>query len=92
MAPFELTLGQAIADLERLAQKNGRADQVDWIRHVGRPANRLRNVVIHAVTFTAPDGKQAIGTVDKSPPGRFLVADLRSVTLALIEAHMKLPT
>jgi hypothetical protein len=92
MAPFELTLGQAIADLEKLGKNNGRADQVDWVRDFGRPASRLRNAVIHAVTFTAPDGKQAIGTVDNSLPGRFLAPELRSVTLALIEASMKLPT
>ncbi|QYD72957.1 hypothetical protein KZJ38_25085 [Paraburkholderia edwinii] len=91
MAPFELTLGQAIADLEKLAKNNDRADQADWVRDFGRPASRLRNAVIHAVTFTAPDGKQAIGTVDRTPPGRFLVPDLRAVTLALIEASMKLP-
>lgn len=92
MTPFELTLGQAIAGLEKLAKDNGRIDQADWVDKVGRPANRLRNAVIHAVTFTASDDKQAIGTVDGSPPYRFLVPDLRSVTLALIEAHMKLPT
>lgn len=92
MDPFELTLGQAIADLEKHAKSNGRTDQVDWVRDFGRPASRLRNAVIHAVTFTATDDKQAIGTVDGSPPGRFLAPDLRAVTLALIEASMKLPT
>jgi hypothetical protein len=91
MAPFERTLGGAIADLERLATSNGCTDQADWVRNVGRPASHLRNAVIHAVTFTAPDGKQAIGTVDRTAPGRFLVPDLRAVTLALIEASMKLP-
>ena len=92
MEPFDRTLGGAIADLERLATKNGRADQLDWVRDFGRPTSRLRNAVIHAVTFTSPDGKQAIGTVDGSAPGRFLLPDLRAVTLALIEASMKLPT
>lgn len=91
MAPFGLTLGRAIGDLEELAKSNGRADQVDWVRDFGRPASRLRNAVIHAVTFTAPDGKQAIQTADRTPPGRFLASDLRAVTLALIEASMKLP-
>lgn len=91
MAPFELTLGRAIADLERLASSNGRVDQVAWVHNVGRPASHRRNAVIHAVTFTAPDGKQAIGTVDSTAPGRFLGADLRAVTLVLIEASMKLP-
>lgn len=91
IAPFELTLGRAIADLEKLAKSSQRTDQVDWVLSIGRPASRLRNAVIHAVTFTASDGKQAIGTVDHSAPGRFLVADLRAVTLSLIEASMKLP-
>ncbi|WP_322083905.1 hypothetical protein [Burkholderia sp. BCC1972] len=91
MAPFELTLGRAIAGLEKLAKSNGRADQVDWVRDFGRPASRLRNAVIHAVTFTAPDDKQAIGTVDGTPPGRFLAPELRAVTLALIGASMNLP-
>jgi len=91
MAPFELSLGQAIAELKTLAETNNRADQVAWVLEFGRPANRLRNAVIHAVTFTAPDDKQAIATVDWSPPGRFLAPDLRAVTLALIEASMKLP-
>lgn len=91
MEPFHLTLGRAIADLEKLAAKNGRADQVAWVQDFGRPASRLRNAVIHAVTFTAPDGKQAIGPVDRRAPGRFLLPDLRAVTLALIEASMKLP-
>src|SRR5690606_7947639 len=59
MAPFELTLGRAIADLEQLATQNGRADQTDWVRDFGRPACRRRNAVIHAVTYTALDRKQA---------------------------------
>ncbi|MDH0739912.1 MULTISPECIES: hypothetical protein [Achromobacter] len=91
MAPFGLTLGQAIAHLEQLATQNGRADQTDWVRDFGRPASRRRNAVIHAVTYTAPDRKQAIQTVDRTAPGRFLSPDLRAVTLSLIEANMKLP-
>jgi hypothetical protein len=91
MAPFGLSLGQAIAELDQLAKNNGRADQCAWVQDVGRPAKDRRNAVIHAVTFTAPDQKQAIKTSDGAPPGRFLAADLRAVTLALIEAHMKLP-
>ncbi|PZE65503.1 MULTISPECIES: hypothetical protein [unclassified Curtobacterium] len=90
-APFETTLGQAIAELERLAQASSRADQVDWVELSGRPASRRRNAVIHAVAYTAEDGRQAIGTVDHSAPGRFLVPELRKVTLALITASMTLP-
>jgi hypothetical protein len=90
-APFELTLGQAIADLQKLAGAATRGDQVEWVLQIGRPAAKQRNAVIHAVTFTAPDGKQALGTMDHSAPGRFLAADLRQVTLSLIEASMALP-
>jgi hypothetical protein len=77
--PFKATLGQAIAALEMLAEARVRPDQLSWISQTGRPASRRRNAVIHAVTFTAQDGKQAIGTLDHSslwpvsrirPPGR----------------------
>jgi hypothetical protein len=90
-APFRLTLGQAIGELHDLASAAGREDQATWAEQVGRPAAKLRNGVIHAVTFTATDGKQALGTMDHSPPGRFLEPELRGVTLALIEASMRLP-
>jgi hypothetical protein len=89
--PLEATLGQAIAELERLAHGSSRADHVDWVQFSGRPASRSRNAVIHAVTYTAEDGRQAIGTVDHSTPGRFLAPELRQVTLSLIQAAMTLP-
>lgn len=89
--PFEHTLGKAIAELEGLAAAAGRSDQTSWVANVGRPASRTRNAVIHAVTFTAEDGKQAIGTVDHQAPRRFLAPELRKVTLDLIHAHMTLP-
>jgi hypothetical protein len=50
----------------------------------------MRNAVAHAVAFTAADGLQAIGTVDRSLPRRFLDEDLQ-VTLHLIRARMTLP-
>lgn len=80
-----------MAQLEQRAIKANRTDQVNWVHDYGRPAVARRNAIIHSVTFTAPDGKQAIGTVDHTPPGRFLTPDLRAVTLALVEASMKLP-
>ena len=89
--PFEATLGRAIAELERLAHGSSRADQVDWVQFSGRPASRSRNAVIHAITYTAEDGRQAIGTVDHSAPGRLLRSELRQVTRELIEASMTLP-
>ncbi|HLS49887.1 MAG TPA: hypothetical protein VK024_07815 [Actinomycetaceae bacterium] len=90
-APFSLTLGQAVAQLEALAKKAGRLDQVSWAQTLGRPAVNQRNAVAHAVTFTADDGLQAIGTMDHSPPGRFLDEELRGVILTLIHASMRLP-
>ncbi|MBB2988522.1 hypothetical protein FHW15_003705 [Terracoccus luteus] len=90
--PFTQTLGQAVATLETQAKNEGRDDQVEWVTQIGRPAVRLRNAVTHAVTYTAKDGRQAIGTVDHSSPGRFLREDLRDVTLYLIHASMTLPS
>lgn len=89
--PFTRTLGQAVTALEQLARAAGRADQVDWVASVGRPAVKRRNAVVHAVTYTASDGRQAIGTVDHSAPRRFLAPDLRQVTLHLIHSSMTLP-
>ena len=89
--PFRTTLGQAIAELESLAKREARPDQLTWVATSARPAAKRRNAVIHAVTFTADDGKQAIGTVDHSAPRRFLKRDLRDVTRDLIAAHMTLP-
>lgn len=89
--PFTRTLGQAVCYLESRAQRVRRADQVDWVTTVGRPAVKMRNSVTHAVTFTALDGRQAIGTVDHSAPVRFLREELRLVTLHLIHASMTLP-
>lgn len=89
--PFTKSLGQAVNALEHAARQAGRYDQVDWTATIGRPAVHRRNAVVHAVTYTAPDGRQAIGTVDHSAPGRFLRDDLREVSLHLIHASMTLP-
>ncbi|QZQ53806.1 hypothetical protein KZI27_10535 [Curtobacterium sp. TC1] len=90
-APSKKTLGGAIADLEKLATAAGRADQVDWVVNTGRPASRKRNAVVHAVTYMANDGKQALGTVDHSVPRRFLAPELQDVTRALVDASRALP-
>lgn len=60
--------------------------QVDWVTSIGRPAVGMPNTVVHAVTYAATDGGQAIGTVDHSPQGRFLSDELRAVTLQIIHA------
>ncbi|WEV76768.1 hypothetical protein O9K63_09130 [Janibacter cremeus] len=88
--PFGLTLGQAITELETRARAFGRHDVVDWVHGEGRPANKLRNAVVHVVTYTAADGKQAIQRLDTST--RFQNPELRTVTRRLIAASMLLPT
>jgi hypothetical protein len=89
--PFGWTLGDAVGRLEQRAQRLGLADVTDWVTNIGRPAVKRRNAVVHAVTYTARDSKQAIGTADHSPPGRFLNGELRQVSLSLIHASMTLP-
>jgi hypothetical protein len=89
-APFKTTLGGAIKQLERLATAAGRTDQMQWITALGRPATARRNGVVHAITATVED-KQALITPDGSAPERFLVPELRDVTLALVKAHQGLP-
>lgn len=88
--PFGLTLGLAISELETCARAHGRQDVVDWVRDVGRPAKDLRNTVVHAVTYTADDGKQAIQRLDTHT--RFQNTELRAVTLRLVAASMTLPS
>lgn len=89
--PFGITLGKAVSELEDLAEKAGRGDQATWATDVGRPAVKVRNLIVHAITYTAGDGRQAIRTSDHSPPGRLLGQDLREVTFRLLEAHQTLP-
>jgi hypothetical protein len=93
--PFELTLGTAVAQLERRAAKRVAEPDLTrlttWCSTVGRPAVDRRNKVIHAVTFTAADGLQAIGTVDHSPPSRFLEPDLMEIAGILVDASRQLP-
>lgn len=90
--PFGWTLGAAVSRLEQRAQGRGLVHVTEWVTNTGRPAVKRRNAVVHAVTYTALDSKQAIGTAEHSPPGRFLNEDLRQVSLALIHASMTLPT
>lgn len=87
-----MTLGQAVATLEQLAKAAERPDQVDWAVNIGRQAVKRRNSGIHAVTYTAADGKQAIGTVDGSLSVHFQSAELREVKLRLIHVSMSLPS
>ncbi|MET1060842.1 MAG: hypothetical protein ABWX84_14675, partial [Nocardioides sp.] len=71
-APFDVTLGKALTKLRERADAmispEGR-ELSRWCRGPARKAVQARNGVIHAVTFTADDGRQAIGTVDHADPG-----------------------
>ncbi|MGY2083923.1 hypothetical protein [Blastococcus sp. SYSU DS0539] len=93
--PFEPTLGGVVSQLEQLADHRlaepDRGHVREWCARVARPAVDRRNKVIHAVAFTATDGKQGIRTVDDSPPGRFLEPDLIEVAGQLVHAHAALP-
>lgn len=89
--PFSDTLGGAIAGLKSRAEKADRVDQLGWVQTFGEPARDMRNSVLHAVTYTAEDGVQAIRSSHGPSYSRFLVPDLRAVTLALINAHTTLP-
>jgi len=90
----EHTLGQAIAQLEQRARhlpRRSRTEVTSWCRTVGRPAKTGRDQVLHAITYTDPDGRQALMTNDHSAPGRFLIPELQEVTAQLVHAAMTLP-
>ena len=75
-----------------LATKAGRQDQVEWVEKIGRPAKDRRDGVLHAVTFTASDDRQAIGAfASEKGPQRYGIAELREVTRRLIHASSTLP-
>jgi len=90
--PFGKTLGGVLRELEGLAAKAGRKDQVEWVEKVGRPARDRRDGVLHAVTFTASDDLQAIGSFSSEKgPQRYSIPELREVTRRLIHASSTLP-
>jgi len=92
--PFiDHTLGQAISQLEQRARRlppPARSEVITWCQTVGRLAKNARDQVMHAITYTDPDGRQALMTNDHSPPGRFLVPELRQVAGRLVHASTTL--
>lgn len=63
--PFDDTLGGVIQDLESKAASAGEpwaAAVAHWSQSYGRPAQRLRDRITHAVAYTADDGRQALLT------------------------------
>lgn len=90
--PFGKTLDGALRELESLSTRVGRQDQVEWVQKVGRPARDRRDGVLRAVTFTASDDHQAIGSFSsEKEPQRYDVPELREVTRRLIHASSTLP-
>lgn len=91
-APFAKTLGGALSQLTQGAEAAGRQDLVEWAEAIGRPAKDKRDGVLHAVTFTAADDRQAIGAFDSEKgPRRYGVTELREVSRQLIHASRTLP-
>lgn len=89
--PFHKTLGQAISELETKAIKLNASELVEWVNTYARPANELRNSVIHAVTYTAQDGVQALMTTAKHGGKRLSNPGLREISRFLIEASTRFP-
>ena len=86
------TPGGAVRELESLSTRVGRQDQVEWVQKVGRPARDRRDGVLRAVTFTASDDHQAIGSFSSEKgPQQYDVPELREVTRRLIHASSTLP-
>lgn len=61
--PFDLTLGPAVTKLRNSANRLVPADRDalhDWATRHADPAVEARNGVLHAITYTADDGRQAL--------------------------------
>ena len=89
--PFDDTLGTSRRDLEAAARVAGRSDVVDWCAGPGLQAVRARNGVMHAVAYTADDGKQAIRSTRRNGDSRYLVGALLDVADHLVDASRTLP-
>ncbi|CAB0906047.1 hypothetical protein FRC0414_01368 [Corynebacterium diphtheriae] len=82
---------QAISELGTKAIKLNASELVEWVNTYARPANELRNSVIHAVTYTAQDGVQALMTTAKHGRKRLSNPGLREISRFLIEASTRFP-
>lgn len=92
--PFDRTLGQVIGDLEKAATAAGepwKAEIETWVRGYGRPAQKERDRITHAVAYTAPDGKQALRTAARhGQPQRITIDILQRATGCLVLASVRL--
>ena len=90
--PFKTTLGGAIKDLRKKALQKNRQDVVDWCDNCGTPAANSRNGLMHAVGYTAHDGKQAIRSEKPSQPKDFTIDDVLAIADELVEASVSRPS
>jgi len=91
--PFEPTLGGAISNLRKLASTLDpeiRQPIEEWCAGTGTTAKNARDSVLHAVAFTAPDGKQAISRHGRHGSGRFTADEINMIAGTLELAAGKL--
>ncbi len=78
--PFDRTLGQVIGELVSKAGAEGepwRSEIRHWADGYGRPAQKERDRIIHAVPHAAPDGRQALSAPRRhGGPDRLMTEDL----------------
>jgi len=93
--PFDVPLGAAIAHLEKLATAKlaepDRSRLLAWIENEGKPAARERNGVAHAISYTDPDGRQALRGTTPDRPSRYQSPELLEVVGVLAVASRRLP-
>ncbi|GAA3885162.1 hypothetical protein GCM10022243_57480 [Saccharothrix violaceirubra] len=93
-APFDLPLGHAVARLRDAAARvaePARTDLLEWCDGPGARAASSRDGVLGSITFTAPDGRQALGSRLPGRPTRYGPADLLRVVGDLVYADTQLP-
>lgn len=92
---FDASLGVAIAELKKLAEAKlaepDRSTLLAWIKNEGTPATRERTGVAHAISYTDPDGRQALRGSTPDRPTRYQVSDLLEVVGLLAAAPRDLP-
>lgn len=89
--PFNQTLGGALKTLKNRALDKNHPEISEWVDSYGSPAKKHRNSVVHAITYTAEDGKQALMATERYGSKRLQNPELREVTRFLIEAAVRFP-
>lgn len=88
--PFKDTLGKTRRTLEERARSVSADKVAEWATGTGRDAIDARNVIAHAVTYTAPDGRQALMTTRERGYERIDRTRLRETTHRLVKAAIAL--